>query len=210
LNHAGVEAPFRGRSANITKKARKDVARLMRLDDGIDPATRGAITNVGLLFVTCLYFGAQFFEFPRRRFFVSAFFRAGENRKNSIAGLSRPHHGVACIWPGQDKTRIASLAAERVISGAKRATDHNRNFRHNGITNRIHQLRATADDSTLLRSFSYHKSSHILEEKDRQSSLITIHHETRGFVRAVRINDAAHLDSFRLSAHLQALAGDNT
>src|SRR2546430_5101894 len=58
LNHAGVETPFRGRAANVPKKIHEDVARLMRLDNGIDPATRGAITNVGLLFVTCLYFGA--------------------------------------------------------------------------------------------------------------------------------------------------------
>src|SRR5438874_12740846 len=75
----------------------------MRLDNGIDPATRGAITNVGLLFVTCLYFGAQFFEFPRRRLFVSAFFRAGENRKNGIAGLGCTHHSVACIWRSEER-----------------------------------------------------------------------------------------------------------
>src|SRR2546430_5430434 len=181
----------------------------MRLDDGIDPATRGAITNVGLLFVTRLYFGAQFFELPRRRLFISAFFRAGENRKNGIARLGCTHYGVACIWPGQDKARIVSLAAERVISGAKRATDHDRNFRHDGITDRIHQLRAATDDSTLLRSFSHHESSHILEKKDWQSGLITIHHEARGFVGAIRINDAAHLDPFRLGAHLQALAGND-
>src|SRR5437763_257113 len=91
---------------------------------------RRAITNVGLLFVACLHFGAQFFELLRRGFFISAFFRASENGKNSIAGLRRTHHGVACVWPSKDKTRVISLAAERVIPGTKRATDHDRDFRH--------------------------------------------------------------------------------
>src|SRR5437016_8554547 len=121
----------------------------MRLDDGIDPAPRRAITNVGLLFVACLHFGAQFFELLRRGFFISAFFRASENGKNSIAGLRRTHHGVACVWPSKDKTRVISLAAERVIPGTKRATDHDRDFRHDWITDRIYQLRPAADDSTL-------------------------------------------------------------
>src|SRR5438046_10666693 len=112
--------------------------------------------------------------------------------------------------PGQGQPRIVSLAADRVLSVAKRATDHDRDFRHNGITDRIHQLRAAADNSTLLRSFSHHESSHVLEKKNWQSGMITIHHEARGFVGAVRINDADHLDHFRLRAHLQTLAGDNT
>lgn len=85
-----MEAPFGRRPADIAKKAHQGLARFMRLDNGIDPATRGAITNVGLLFVTCLYFGAQFFELPRRRLFVSAFFRAGENGKTVSLAWAAP------------------------------------------------------------------------------------------------------------------------
>src|SRR5213076_1795562 len=49
----------------------------------------------------------------------------------------------------------------------------------------------------------------ILEKKNRKPDLITIHDKACGFVGAVRINDATHLDPFRLGAHLQTLAGDD-
>jgi hypothetical protein len=55
LHYSGVESPFCWRAGDIAKKANKDVARFVRLDDGIDPAARGAVTNVGLLFVTGFY-----------------------------------------------------------------------------------------------------------------------------------------------------------
>src|SRR5205807_10014782 len=72
-----------------------------------------------------------------------------------------------------------------------------------------YQLRPAADDSTLFRCFSDHESGHILEKKNREPDMITIHHKACVFVGAVLINDATHLDPFRLGAHLQTMTGDD-
>jgi hypothetical protein len=39
--------------------------------------------------------------------------------------------------------------------------------------------------------------------------LIAIHHEPRCFIGAIGVNDAAHLDAFFFSPHLQALICNN-
>ena len=56
LHYSSVESPFRGRAANVAKELNKDIARFVRLDDGIDPAARGAVTNISLFFVTRFHF----------------------------------------------------------------------------------------------------------------------------------------------------------
>ena len=124
-------------------------------------------------------------------------------------GLRRAHHGIARVWPGENETRIVSLAAERIVARAERSADDDGDFRHGGVADRVDQLRAAADDPALFRIAADHEAGHILEENDRQPGLIAVHDEARGLVGAVGINDAAHLDAGLLRAHLVALVGDD-
>jgi len=48
------------------------------------------------------------------------------------------------------------------------------------------------------------------KKKDRQIRLVAVHDEARCFVRAVGINDTAHLDSFLFGPDLHALVGNNS
>ncbi len=89
------------------------------------------------------------------------------------------------------------------------ANDH-RDLRHDGIAHRVHQLRAAANDSALFRVAPDHEPADVLEKNDRQIRLITIHHEARCFIRAIGINNAAHLDSFLLGPDLHALVGNDS
>jgi len=50
-----------------------------------------------------------------------------------------------------------------------------------------------------------HKPTDVLEKNDRQIRLITIHHKARCFVRAIGINNAAHLNSLLFGPDLDAL-----
>ena len=54
---------------------------------------------------------------------------------------------------------------------------------------------------------SDHKAGYVLKKNDRQSGLIAIHDKTCGFVGAVRVDDAAHLNARLLCADLVALIG---
>ena len=78
-----------------------------------------------------------------------------------------------------------------------------------GIADRVNQLRAAANDPALFRVASDHEAGDVLEKNDRQSGLVAIHDEARRFVRAVGIDDAAHLNAFLFRAHLVTLVGDD-
>src|SRR5205823_4865222 len=52
LNDPCVEMRFRHRARDVFQKADQHVARFVRLNDGVHPAASGAVTNIGLLFVT--------------------------------------------------------------------------------------------------------------------------------------------------------------
>ena len=181
----------------------------MRLNDRVEPAARGAVSDIGLFFVGFFHFRAQLFELFRRRFLVAPLAGTRQNRKDGIGSLGRAHHGIARIRPGENETRIISLAAERIVARAKRTADHDRDFRHDRIADRIDQLRAAPNDAALFRVAPDHEAGYVLEKNDRQSGLIAIHDEPRGFVGAVGINDAAHLDARFFRAHLMALIGDD-
>ena len=61
------------------------IARLVRLNDRVDPAARRAITNVGLFFVSFLHLRPQLFQFFGRGFFVAAIPRARQNAENTVS-----------------------------------------------------------------------------------------------------------------------------
>src|SRR5207249_6578527 len=63
--------------------------------------------------------------------------------------------------------------------------------------------------SALFRIAPYHETSDILEKDNRQACLIAVHYKTRRLISAVRINDAAHLNSLFLGPDLQTLVGND-
>ncbi len=182
----------------------------MRLNDSVHPAARGAVANIGLLFVTLFHLRAKFLQFLRRRFFVAPFVRPGENREYRVRRLRGAHHRITRIRPGNDKSRIIRLAAHRVIACAKRSSHDHRDLRHNGIAHHVHQLGAAANDSAFFCVATDHEPADVLEKNDRQIRLVAVHDEARCFVRAVGINDTAHLDSFLFGPDLHALVGNNS
>ena len=55
LHHAGVETRFRHWARDVLQQPNQNIARLVRLNDRVDPAARGAVANVGLFFVAFLH-----------------------------------------------------------------------------------------------------------------------------------------------------------
>src|SRR5436309_5176802 len=96
----------------------ENVPGLVRLNDRIHPTTRGAVADVGLLFVIFFNGGAKLLEFFWRRFLV-ALSRASKNCKDGVRCLGGSHHGIASCRPRDNKSRIVCLSAHRVIPCTK-------------------------------------------------------------------------------------------
>src|SRR6266481_3109396 len=119
LDDSGVEMRFRHWTRNVVQKTNQYVARFVRLNDSVHPAARGAVADIGLLFVTLFHLRAEFLQFLRRRFFVAALMRLGENREHRVRRLRSAHHRISPVRPGNDKSRVIGLAAHCIIASAK-------------------------------------------------------------------------------------------
>src|SRR4029077_1467014 len=87
LNDSGVETRFRHWARDVVQKTNQHVTRFVRLNDSVHPAARGAVADIGLLFVILFHFGAKFLQFLRRRFLVAVFVCPSENREYSVGRL---------------------------------------------------------------------------------------------------------------------------
>src|SRR5687768_1801404 len=143
LHHASMELRLRHRTAGIMKRRAQNRAGLMRLDDGIDPATRSAVTDVGLLRVIAFHLFTQCCELVRRMPGGTA----REQVKHDTARLRRPHHRIMRVWPREDETRVEGFPAERIVAGPIAPTDNGCDLWHGGVAHRVHQLGAGPDDS---------------------------------------------------------------
>src|SRR6266542_2142321 len=96
-------------------------------------------------------------------------------------------------------------------SSPRQMTRHNdRDLGHDGIADRVHQLRTAANDPALFRIAAYHESGNILEKDDGQVCLIAVHDKTRCLICAIGINDATHLNSLLFGPDLQTLVSNNS
>src|SRR6266567_2267310 len=84
LDDAGVKSRMRHWARDVLQQLHEHVARLMRLNDGIDPPARGAVANISLFFVILFHFLAQIVEFFVRRLLIAAIPRPRENSKDSV------------------------------------------------------------------------------------------------------------------------------
>src|SRR5687767_648582 len=66
LQHAGMELRFRHGTTGVSEGRDQDSARLVGLNDRIDPAAGGAVTHVGLLGVVAFHLFAQGVELRGR------------------------------------------------------------------------------------------------------------------------------------------------
>ena len=100
------------------------------------------------------------------------------------------------------------------MSRAERAADDHRNFRHHGIRNRVHHLRARLDDAAPLGIAAHHKSVHVMEKNQRNQILVAVHDEARRFLRRFGIDHATELDPLVAfvvrSLRVQFLVGDDS
>src|SRR5438045_7592720 len=177
----------------------------MRLDDSIDPAASRAVANVRLLFVASFYFCAKFLELFVCGLLVTAFPSSSQNAKYGVRCLSGAHHCITRSWPGHNKSRVIRLSAHGVIPRTKGSPYNDRDLRHCGIADRVHQLCTTANDPALFRVAHDHKPGDILEKYDGHTALITIDDKTRSSVGTLGINNAAHLNLLLLRPHLHTL-----
>src|SRR6476620_11154006 len=95
LNDSGVETRFWHWTRNVIQKTNEYVTRFVRLNDSVYPPARGAVANIGLLFVTLFHLRAKVLQFLRRRFFVAALVRLGENREYSVRRLRGAHDCIS-------------------------------------------------------------------------------------------------------------------
>ena len=59
LDDSGVEMRFRRWTRDVVQQANQHFTRFVRLNDSVHPAARGAVTYVGLLFVTLFHLRAS-------------------------------------------------------------------------------------------------------------------------------------------------------
>src|SRR4029077_9880153 len=88
--------------------------------------------------------------------------------------------------------------------------DNDGDLGHNGIADRVYQLRTAAYDSALFCVATYHESGNILEKDDGQACLITVHDKARCLICAIGINDATHLNSLLFGPDLQTLVSNDS
>src|SRR5204862_3337539 len=81
LDDSGVEMRFRRWTRHVVQQANQHVTRFMRLNDSVHPAAGGAVTHVGLLFVTLFLLRTHFLQFLLRRFLVPSLIGSVECRE---------------------------------------------------------------------------------------------------------------------------------
>src|SRR5438552_11618448 len=135
--------------------------------------------------------------------------RSSQHTEDSVGSLGSPHDSVACIRPGEDKTRIIGFAAEGVVPRAERTAHHHRDLGDGGVADGVHQFRPAADDSALLRVATYHESSNVLEENYGKTNLVAVHDKACRLVGTIGVDDTSHLNALRFRAGLKTLAGND-
>src|SRR5438128_9742140 len=83
------------------------------------------------------------------------------------------------IRPREQKARVVSSSAHRIVTGAVRAADHYRECGHGRIRNRVDELRAISDDALLFVSTTHHETGNVLKENQRDALLIAELNELR-------------------------------
>ena len=100
------------------------------------------------------------------------------------------------------------------MSRAEAATANDGDFGHDAVGDRIHHFGAGTDDAAPFGVFAYHKSIYIMKKDQRDTVLIAIEDEARGFFSGLRVNHAAELDAllirtWRERPHMLLLIGDD-
>src|SRR3954471_1047580 len=167
LDDSGMEVRFWHWARNVLQEMNEHVTCFVRLNNSIYPAARGAIANVGLLFVTLFHLRPKILQFLGRRFFVAVLARPGKNREHCVRRLRCAHYRITRIRPRDDKSWIIRFAAHCVIACAKRSANDNSDLRHDRIAHRVHELRAATDDPALFGIATDHEPADVLEKNDR-------------------------------------------
>jgi hypothetical protein len=171
----------------------EDVARLGGIDDGVDPEPRGRVANVCLAIVPQAKLIGHRRELGVVDLLPLAFERADIHVEHGPSRLLCAHDRIASTRPGEDKSRIERLATECVVSGAKGMSDDERDLGHGAIADGTDELGAPADDARALGVAADVETVDILDEQDRQPSLVTVEHEPRGLIGAVGVDDSSKL-----------------
>ena len=121
---------------------RQDFARSRGIDDRVDPASGGGVTNIGLAVVTRAEFVGQAGGFDVVDILSLTLERGDGHVEHRFRRLARSHHRVASARPGEEKSRVERLAAKRVMPRAEGMADDQGDLGHDAVAHGVDHLRA--------------------------------------------------------------------
>jgi hypothetical protein len=183
--------------------------RLLGADDRVHPQPGSAVADVGLRLVAHLHPIAQLTQLGRVGFLLRTLQRLHLDIEERAGGLVAAHDGVPGRRPRQDEPRVERFAAQGVVPRAERPARNQRQLGDDAVRDDVHQLRPGPDDPGLLAVPADHEPVDVLHEQQRHPHLVAVHHEPRGLVRGIDVDDAAELPRPVGRLHPLLLVGDD-
>ena len=163
-----------GAFAAAARPSARTRPRVERVDDPVVPQPRGRVVRVALGLV------------GRADLVRIGVADHGEHRRRLLAA----HHRDPRVRPHPELARLVRAAAHRVVAGAERAADDDRELGHVRAGDRHHELRAVARDPALLVLLPDHEAGDVLEEDERDPPLAGELDEVRALLRGLGEEDA--------------------
>src|SRR6185437_5242352 len=145
------------------------------------------------MIISLPYLFQQAFFFGRIDLLSFCLTRADLYLQQGLRSLFPAHDGDAGCRPGIDEAGIIRLAAHGIVARAIGIADDDRDLRDYGIGDGIDHFCAVLDDAGMFAAGTYHEPRNVLQEDKGYFFLVAVQNETGRLVRAVVINDAAHL-----------------
>ena len=184
------------------------LARGGRVDDGVHPEPRGGVGRLGLAVVAGLDGGEALGLLLVGHGLALALGGGGLDLEQRLRGRGPAHHRDAGRRPREDEPRVVRLAAHRVVAGAVRVAHDHGELGDDGVRDGADHLGAVLDDAAVLGARAHHEARHVLHEHEGDLLLVAVHHEPRGLVGGVGVDDAAGLELVGLGL-LAGLGGDD-
>src|SRR5208337_825946 len=178
------------------QRLRNGLARFHRVNDLIDPKTRGAVARVSLLVVGLLRRIEKLVSLFVAQLLAAALQLLDFDLHQRAGGGVSAHDRIFRGGPGEDEAGIIGFAAHGVVPGAERAADDHGDFGNDGVRHCIHHLRSRLDNAAPLGIASHHEAVDVVEKNERDQVLVAVHDEAGGFFGGLGVDDAAELDAF--------------
>src|SRR5581483_5566931 len=153
------------------------------INDGVHPQAGGGVARVGLVFVGGAHGFVQFFLLLFIDLFAFALELLQLDFHERARGGIAAHHRITRGRPGKKETRVVRLPAHGVMARAEAAAANHRDLRDDGIGDRVHHLRARANDAAPFGILADHEAVHVVQEDKGDAVLVAVEDEPRGLFR---------------------------